>query len=37
MSYSILFKYYFFINFLLLERAIDGKKEREKGKRWDEK
>jgi hypothetical protein len=39
-SNSILFKYYFFINFLLLERAIDGKKkkrEREKGKRWDGK
>ena len=34
---SILFKYYFFINFLLLEKAIDGKKEREKGKRWDGK
>ena len=29
-SNSILFKYYFFINFLLLERGIDGKKEREK-------
>jgi hypothetical protein len=25
-SNSISFKYYFFINFLLLERAIDGKK-----------
>ena len=32
-SNFILFKYYFFINFLLLEKAIDGKKERERKER----